>query len=33
MNPTVRRFAFATLLAAGLPVAAQSQQRVDPPPL
>jgi hypothetical protein len=30
MNPTVRRFAFATLLAAGLPVAAQSQQRVDP---
>ena len=32
MNPTVRRFAFATLLAAGLPVAAQSQSqhRVDP---
>ncbi|MGN2251259.1 energy transducer TonB [Frateuria edaphi] len=30
MNPTVRRLAFATLLAAGLPVAAQSQQRVDP---
>jgi hypothetical protein len=30
MNPTVRRFAFATLLAAGLPVAAQSLHRVDP---
>ena len=30
MNPTVRRLAFVTLLAAGLPVAAQSQHRVDP---
>lgn len=30
MNPTVCRLAFVTLLAAGLPVAAQSQQRVDP---
>ncbi|MEI7037494.1 energy transducer TonB [Fulvimonas yonginensis] len=30
MKPTVRRLAFATLLAAGLPVAAQSLQRVDP---
>jgi len=32
MNPTVRRLALATLLAAALPVAAQSQsqQKVDP---
>ncbi|MCX7515019.1 energy transducer TonB [Frateuria hangzhouensis] len=30
MNPTVRRLAFATLLAAGLPVAAQSLHKVDP---
>ncbi|MGN6280633.1 energy transducer TonB [Frateuria sp.] len=30
MNPTVRRLLFATLLAAGLPAAAQSQHRVDP---
>jgi hypothetical protein len=29
MNPTIRRLAFATLLA-GLPAMAQSQQRVDP---
>jgi outer membrane biosynthesis protein TonB len=30
MNPTVRRLVFATLLAAGLPVAAQSQHKVAP---
>jgi hypothetical protein len=30
MNPTVRRLALATLLAAGMPVAAQSLQKVNP---
>lgn len=30
MNPTARRLVLATLLAAGLPVAAQSLHRVDP---
>ena len=30
MNPTVRRIALATLLAAGLPAVAQTVHRVDP---